>query len=259
MGLGLEGKRAIVTSSSKGIGFAIAKRFLEEGAHVVISSRNERNLSEAKARLEKIGRVYAVKADLYDPDQGVELVRKGVELLGGLDVLVYVPPPPRPGTVFNLEKQDWMSAANSLMITPVLMVKEASKYMGPGGRIIISTSTTVKQPIDNLDLSNVIRTSLVGLIKTASNQLAEKGILVNGIMPGYTMTDRMKQLIETRSKALNKDPKEVEREFVKDVPLKRFADPEEVANVVVFLASNLATYVTGALIPVDGGLIKTSF
>jgi 3-oxoacyl-[acyl-carrier protein] reductase len=117
----------------------------------------------------------------------------------------------------------------------------------------------VKQPIDNLDLSNVIRTSLVGLIKTASNQLAEKGILVNGIMPGYTLTDRMRQLIETRVKSTGKTWKEIEEEFVKDVPLKRFATPEEIANVVIFLASNMATYITGALIPVDGGLIRTSF
>jgi len=145
------------------------------------------------------------------------------------------------------------------MITPVLMVREAAKIMRPGGRIIISTSTTVKQPIDNLDLSNVIRTSLVGLIKTASNQLAEKGILVNGIMPGYTLTDRMRQLIETRVKSTGKTWKEIEEEFVKDVPLKRFATPEEIANVVIFLASNMATYITGALIPVDGGLIRTSF
>ncbi|MCQ4407128.1 MAG: SDR family oxidoreductase [Sulfolobaceae archaeon] len=259
MDLGLVGKRVIVTSSSKGIGFAIAKRFLEEGASVVISSHNETNLEEARRRLEVLGKVYAVKADLYNPDDGVELVRKGAQLLGGLDVLVYVPPPPKPGTIMNLEREDWISASNSLMITPVLIVREAAKIMRPGGRIIISTSTTVKQPIDNLDLSNVIRTSLVGLIKTASNQLAEKGILVNGIMPGYTLTDRMRQLIETRVKSTGKTWKEIEEEFVKDVPLKRFATPEEIANVVIFLASNMATYITGALIPVDGGLIRTSF
>ena len=259
MDLGIRGKKVIVTSSSKGLGFATAKRFLEEGAEVVISSHNEQNLEEARKKLSGLGKVVAIKADLYDPQQGIDLVRKGVEALGGLDVLVYIPPPPKPGTLFNLELEDWEKAAYSLMITPVAMVKEAVKHMKPGSRIIISTSVSVKQPLENLDLSNVIRTSLVGLIKTASIQLAPKGILVNGVMPGIIYTDRIKQLIDVKMKQTGKTEEEVVREMVRDIPMGRFGDPEEYANVIVFLASKLATYVTGTLIPIDGGMLKSSF
>ncbi len=259
MDLGIRGKKVIVTSSSKGLGFATAKRFLEEGAEVVISSHDDKNLETAKAKLSEIGKVIAIKADLYDPNQGVELIRKGVEALGGLDVFVYIAPPPKPGTIFNLELEDWERAAYSLMITPVMMVREAVKYMKPGGRIIISTSISVRQPLDNLDLSNVIRTSLVGLIKTASNQLAPKGILVNGVMPGLIFTDRVKQLIEVRVKQTGKSEDEVIKEMTKEIPMGRIGDPEEFANVILFLASNYATYVTGAIIPIDGGMLKTSF
>jgi 3-oxoacyl-[acyl-carrier protein] reductase len=141
-------------------------------------------------------------------------------------------------------------------MSAVIAVREAGKRMKSGGRIILSTSMTLKQPIDNLDLSNVVRLSLAGLIKVASRELGPRGILVNGIMPGWTLTDRVSQLVKDRARRENRSEDEIINDIVKDVPLRRMANPEEVANVIIFLASNLATYVTGALIPVDGGIIK---
>lgn len=259
MDLGIKGKKVIVTASSKGIGFAIAKRFVEEGAHVLISSHDENNLTKAYEKLKDISNnVYYLKADLTEIKDVENLINNGVKMLGGLNVLVYVTGSPKPGNFLELTLDDWYMGFNLLLINAVVAIKEASKHMKEGDRIILSTSMTLKQPIDNLDLSNVIRLSLAGLIKSASQILGKKGILVNGIMPGWTLTERMAQLIKDRSKREGISEEDVLKSIVKDVPLGRPANPEEIANVVIFLASNLATYVNGALIPVDGGYIKAT-
>ncbi|AWR97019.1 SDR family oxidoreductase [Acidianus sulfidivorans JP7] len=260
MDLGIKGKKTIVTASSSGIGFATAKRFLEEGAEVIISSHNENKLLNAYDKLREISKnVNYIKADLTKPEEVSLLIEKGYSLLNGLDVLVYVTGSPKPGNLLELTNEDWISGFNLLLMSAVIAVREGSKKMSNGGRIILSTSTTLREPIDNLDLSNVIRLSLAGLIKTASKELAPKGILVNGVMPGWTSTDRVNQLIKDRSKRQNKPEDEILHEIVKDIPLGRLAKPEEVANVILFLASSLSTYVTGVLIPVDGGSIKGIF
>ena len=254
--LGIRGKKVIVTASSKGIGFAIAKRFLEEGAEVIISSHDEGNLVKAYERLKHLGKVDYIKADLTRPEEVEHLIDEGYKRLSGLDVLVYVTGSPKPGNLMELTNEDWAYAYNLLLMSAVVAVREAGKRMKEGGRIILSTSMTLKQPIDNLDLSNVVRLSLAGLIKVASRELGPKGITVNGIMPGWTLTDRVDQLVKDRARREGRSEEEVIKDIVRDVPLRRMAKPEEVANVVLFLASNLATYVNGALIPVDGGIIR---
>ena len=256
--LGIRGKKVIVTAASKGIGYATAKRFLEEGAKVVISSHNENNLKKAYEKLKEIGEVYYIVADLTKPSDVENLIKKGYEILGGLDVLVYVTGSPKPGNLLELSNEDWIEAFYLLLMSAVVAVREAAKLMKSGGRIILSTSMTLKEPLPNLDLSNVVRLSLAGLIKSAAREFGEKGILVNGVMPGWTLTDRLEQIIKDRAKRENKKEEEVIEEIVKDVPLKRIGKPEEVANVILFLASNLSTYVNGILIPVDGGLIKAT-
>jgi 3-oxoacyl-[acyl-carrier protein] reductase len=130
--------------------------------------------------------------------------------------------------------------------------------MEKGGRIIISTSAAIKEPIENLDLSNILRISMAGLIRTAAKQLAKKGILINGVMPGYIMTERIIQIIKERSKREGKSEEEILKAMTANIPLGRIGEPEELANVVIFLASNLATYVNGAIIPVDGGYLRSS-
>lgn len=254
--LGIKGKKVIVTASSKGIGFAIAKRFLEEGAEVIISSHDEYNLIKAYEKLKPLGKIDYIKADLTKAEEVEKLIDEGYKRLSGLDVLAYVTGSPIPGNLIELKNEDWLNAFNLLLMSAVIAVREAGKRMKEGGRIILSTSMTLKQPIDNLDLSNVVRLSLAGLIRVASRELGPKGITVNGIMPGWTLTDRVDQLVKDRARREGRSEQDVLNDIVKDVPLKRIGKPEEVANVVLFLASNLATYVNGALIPVDGGILR---
>ncbi|ARM75662.1 SDR family oxidoreductase [Acidianus manzaensis] len=260
MDLGIKGKKVIVTASSSGIGYATAKRFLEEGAEVLISSHDENKLLNAYNTLKGISKsVYYMKIDLTKPEEVSSLISEGSSMLGGLDILVYVTGSPKPGNLLELTNEDWINGFNLLLMSAVVAVRESAKIMKKGGRIILSTSTTLREPIDNLDLSNVIRLSLAGLIKSASRELASKGILVNGVMPGWTLTKRLDQLIKDRSKRENRTEDSVLKDLVKDIPLGRLANPEEVANVIIFLASSLSTYVTGTLIPVDGGNIKGIF
>ncbi len=258
MDLGIRNKKVIVTASSKGIGFATAKRFLEEGAVVVISSHDEKNLVKSYEKLKEIGEVYYVKADLTKPEEVKNLIDKGSSILGGLDVLAYVTGSPKPGNILELSDEDWYQGFNLLLMSAVVAVRESAKKMN-NGRIIISTSITLRQPLDNLDLSNVIRLSLAGLIKSAARQLASKGILVNGVMPGWTLTERVNQLVKDKARREGKSEDEALKEIIKDVPLGRPANPEEIANVIIFLASSLSTYITGSIIPVDGGYLKAIF
>ncbi|BBD73777.1 short-chain dehydrogenase [Sulfodiicoccus acidiphilus] len=258
MDLGLSGKKVIVTAASRGLGFATAKRFLEEGATVLVSSDDQSRLAEAVTLLSKYGPVKSMRCDLTDKDQVASLIREGTAQLGGLDVLAYVTGSPRAGTIMDLKDDDWEYAFRLLLMSAVVAVRESAKVMGKGGRIVLSTSMTLKEPVDNLDLSNVVRISLAGLIRSVARQLGPKGILVNGVMPGYAMTDRVRELVKFRAKSKAITEKEAEEEMTKNIPLGRIASPEEVANVIVFLASSLATYVTGALIPVDGGYLRSS-
>ncbi|WP_338603799.1 SDR family oxidoreductase [Sulfolobus tengchongensis] len=260
MDLGIKGKKVIVTAASKGIGFAIAKRFLEEGAKVVISSHDETNLVKAYNKLKEINNdVTYIKADLMNPQEVKFLINEGYRKLQGLDVLAYVTGSPKPGNLFSLSDKDWLDAFYLLLFSAVIAIREAGQLMKSGGRIILSTSTTLRQPIDNLDLSNVVRLSLAGLIKVASRELGPRGILVNGIMPGWTKTERLIQIVRDRAAREGKSEEDILKIIASDVPLGRAGEPEEVANVVIFLASNLSTYVNGALIPVDGGSIKGVF
>jgi 3-oxoacyl-[acyl-carrier protein] reductase len=258
MDLGISGKKVIVTGASRGLGFATAKRFLEEGANVLISSDDEARLKEAVSLLSRYGQVKSMRCDLTNKDQVVALIKEGSSMLGELDVLVYFTGSPRPGTIMDLQDADWEYAFRLLLMSAVVAVREAGKVMEKGGRIILSTSMTVKEPVDNLDLSNVVRTSMAGLVRSAARQLATKGILVNGIMPGYAMTDRVTELIKLRARAKAITEKEAEMEMTRNIPLGRIGNPEEVANVAIFLASSLSTYVTGAMIPVDGAYLKSS-
>jgi 3-oxoacyl-[acyl-carrier protein] reductase len=258
MDLGLKGKKVIVTASSKGLGFAIAKKFLEFDSKVVISSHDREKLNKAYEELRKIGEVYPILADLTKPEDVKSLIIKAYEKLNGLDVLVFNAGSPKPGSFLELSDEDWDNAYRLLLLSAVIAVREASKLMKEGGRIIISTSFTIKEPLDNLDLSNIVRISMAGLIRSAARQLGKKGICVNGVMPGWMMTERLRQVVRERARREGKTEEEIINNITSNIPLGRIGNPDELANVVVFLASNLATYVNGAIIPVDGGLIRSS-
>ncbi len=259
MDLQLKDKKVLVTASSRGIGLAIARAFLLEGAEVTISSHSKEKLEKAKEELSQLGKVHTFLADLRDMEDVKRLIQSSYSAMNGVDVFCYVTGSPKPGNISTLSEDDWREAFNLLLLNAVVGIREVSKLMKKGGRIILSTSMTLREPLPNLDLSNVVRLSLAGLVKSASLELAEKGILVNAVLPGWTMTERVSQLVKDRANRESKREDEVLQEITSQIPLKRIGEPSEIANVFLFLASSLSTYITGQLITVDGGFVRGIF
>ena len=240
MNLGLQNKVALVLASSKGLGFACAKEFYKEGANVVICSRSEDNLDE---------------------DQIKNLVEMTLKEFGRIDILVHNAGGPPSGPIDKITKEEWSNSINLnlrsfIRITDLIIpVMENQK----SGRIIAITSVSVKQPLNNLVLSNTTRLGVVGFAKTLANECGMDNILVNVVCPGPTLTDRMKDLINTTVKDTGKTYEEVEKTWVDPIPLGRLGKPEELANLIIFLASEKASFITGTVIQVDGGFVKSPF
>jgi len=261
LNLGLNGRVAIVTGSSQGIGKAIASGLAREGARVTICARNEEGLTvAAKEIASQAGTdVLPVRADLRKAEDIRSLVRRTVEKFGKIDILVNNTGGP-PATFFSeTSEEDWREAVGSLLMSVVVCCREVAPYMieHRWGRIINMTSFAAKQPAERLVLSNTLRAGILGLTKTLSNELAEHGILVNAVCPGWTLTGRLEQLARSTAETSRKAYQAVIEEWADSVPLKRLAQPEEIANLVVFLASEKASYITGAVVQVDGGFIKS--
>ncbi len=252
-----KGYRVLVTASSKGLGKAIARSFLENGAAAVtISSRNRDNLSRAARELSSAGAgsVYAVPADLTVREQVEELVDRAHELMGGLDSVVYVTGPPRPGRLMELTPEDWEYGARLLVLSAIWITYRAvDRLRRPGGSIVYMASTSIAEANLELALSTVLRTSLAGLVRVAARELGPMGIRANMVLPGLARTDRMEALVRRTSEARGISEEEAERALTSGIPLRRAADPSEVASVAVFLASEAASYVNGAVVAVDGG------
>ena len=267
MNLGLENKVALVLASSKGLGFACAKGLYEEGANVIICSRSEENLKIAKEKIKAVdsigpdNKVFPIVADLIDEDQINNLVEETLKEFGRIDILVHNAGGPPSGPIDKITKEEWSNSINlnlrsfiriTDLIIPVMKNQKS-------GRIIAITSVSVKQPLNNLVLSNTTRLGVVGFAKTLANEYGQYNILVNVVCPGPTLTDRMRELINTTVKETGKTYEEVEKTWVDPIPLERLGKPEELANLVVFLASDKASYITGTVIQVDGGFVKSPF
>lgn len=261
MDLGLSNRVAIVTGSSRGIGKAIAHGLAEEGAKVSICARDEDGLRDAAEEIESStgSAVLAVKADLKSKEDIKSLVKRTVDKYGRVDILVNNTGGPPPLLFLEASEEDWRDAINTLLMSVINCCREVIPYMKEHrwGRIINMTSFAAKQPAERLVLSNAVRAGVLGLTKTLSNELAEHGILVNAVCPGWTLTKRVKELAISRAERSGKTYEEVIGEWADEIPLKRLAQPEEVANLVVFLASERASYITGVVIQVDGGYIKS--
>ena len=255
----LNGYRVLVTASTRGIGRGIAKVLLINGAKVVINGRSNESVSRAVNELKEYGEVYGVKADLTVHDDVVKLVNKAVELLGGLDSLVYVTGPPRPGYFSELSLSDWEYGVKLLIMSAIWVTYYALPYLKKSDNpsIVYSTSIAVKEPVPNIALSDTLRISIHGLVKTLSRELGPQGIRVNAVLPGYIMTDRVKQLVKDRSVRENRSEEEILEDITKNIPLKRIGEPEEVGYLVAFLISKYAGYINGASIPIDGGLLRS--
>ena len=263
MELGLKGKAALVTASSKGIGLGVAKVLASEGCRVVVSSRSNDSISQARDQIvRETGNreVYAFNADLTVKEDVDRLVKNATEKLGSVDVLAYNTGPPKPGTFNELSDADWDNGVKLLLMNGVWLAKRLVPSMERKrwGRLVFITSTTLRQPIPNLVLSNTVRLSLAGLSKSLATEYGGKGITSNGIMQGHILTDRQREIAEDISRRTGKPVDDAMKQALVEVPLGRYGTPEEVGYLVAFLASNKASYINGAMIPIDGGMIRAS-
>lgn len=263
MELGLKGKVALVTASSKGIGLGTAKVLASEGMKVAISSRDAANLKKASDQIAAATGtdVLAVAADMTVREDLERLVETTSKNLGGVDVLVYNTGPPKPGTFGELTYADWEEATKLLLLSAVTLTQAVLPHMKSKswGRLIYITSLTLKQPIVNLVLSNTVRLGIAGLSKSLSREFAPHGITSNGIIQGYVRTDRTLHLVEDRASKTGTSVEEAYKEMAKSIPLGRYAETEEVGALVAFIASEKGAYLNGGMFTIDGGLISSVF
>lgn len=260
MDLGLQGKVALVTASSQGLGRACAHALSAEGAKVAICARNEKGLRTTADQIARDtgNQVLAIVADLTSARDCKLVVKETVDFFGALQVLVTNNGGPPAGYFFDIDDNDWYRATELTLMSAIRLIRAAVPHMQSRkwGRIINITSVSVKEPLDNLVLSNSLRAGVVGMARTLANQLATDGITVNNVLPGYILTGRVKELAETQAKDQNTTPEEVLASFAAPVPVGRIGTPEELAAVVAFLSSEQAAYVNGTSILVDGGRYK---
>ncbi len=269
MDLGIAGKVALVTASSRGLGRACAEVLAREGARVVINGRRPEELARAAGEIRQVmavrgADVHTVSADVTHPEDIARLMKATLAKFGQLDILVTNGGGPPTGKFADFGERDWQEALDSTfwpvlrLIRAALPHLQAAKERG-GGRILNIVSTSVKQPIPGLFLSNALRPAVIGLAKSLSQELAPDGILVNNVCPGSFDTDRIKQLYASRAEGTPYTPEQIAEQAAKTIPLGRLGDPRELAHLVAFLASDKAAYITGQTLCVDGGLTNTLF
>ncbi|UCD18418.1 MAG: SDR family oxidoreductase [Candidatus Zixiibacteriota bacterium] len=260
MDLELNGKTALVTGASSGLGFAAAQVLAEEGATLAINSRSEKNLRIAAEKIEVAAgsRPLTVAGDLAASETADRIVAQVSARLGTVDILVSNAGGPPAGTFLQHDKRIWRQAADLTLHSAIDLARAVIPAMQQKkwGRIVFITSVAVKQPVDNLIISNTLRAGLTGFAKSISNELASDGITINTVCPGYTMTERLKYLAQYLADQSGGTVEDVYRGWASEVPAGRLGRPEELAYLISFLASDRAAYITGTAIPVDGGHIK---
>ncbi len=260
MDLGLKGKVALIAGGSQGLGRAVALEMAREGAKVAICALDDPNLPEAAQIIKKETGVdiYTIPADVSREEEARAFVRKSIEHYGTVDILVNNAGGPPSMTFLEIDDSLWYQGFRLNLMSTIVMTREAVPVMKAKrwGRIINMTSIAVKQPIDGLILSNTVRSGVIGFAKSLSNELAPFNITVNSVCPGYTLTDRVRNLSKVVAQKQGTTPEAVIKKWESEIPMARLGTPEEFAALVTFLASEQAGYITGAAIQIDGGWYK---
>jgi 3-oxoacyl-[acyl-carrier protein] reductase len=260
MDMGLKGKKALVAGASKGLGRAVAQGLAAEGCDLTIAARTKESIEQAAAEIkDKYGvQVNPQVMDVSQAGAAEKLVQDAIQHYGGLDVLVTNAGGPPAGKFDDFGEEDWLKAVRLTLFSALAMARAALPVMRKAGwgRIINMTSISVKQPVNDLILSNSIRAAVTGWAKTLSDEVGREGITVNNICPGYFKTERMISLMEKRAKAEGVSLEKAIADAASHSSLGRMGEPEEFANMAVFLASQKASYITGVSYLVDGGAFR---
>jgi 3-oxoacyl-[acyl-carrier protein] reductase len=262
MDFGLAGKAALVAGSTKGIGRATAIGLAREGARVVVNGRDPK-VTDAAARdiaAETGAEIVGIAADVASAAGAEELIKRAQAAMGGIDVLVTNAGGPRPGGFDDLSDADFLAGFELNFLSTVRMIRAALPHMRKQrwGRIVNLQSTAIKEPVPNVTLTNSIRPGVAGLAKDLAGHLGESQITVNTVLSGPVMTDRLRTTTAARAAAAGISEEEQWRRYLELVPLGRFGKPEDVAAMIIFLASEAAGWITGTVIQVDGGRIRSA-
>jgi len=260
MNLGIKDRVALVAASSQGIGRASAEAFAAEGCRVAMCARNEQTLQAAAARIREQYNVevFAEALDVTDSKGVSRFVAAVADRFGGVDICITNAGGPPAKGFLSTTQEDWRRALEANFLSTVYFVREVIPHMQKKkwGRIVTLTSITTKQPVADLVLSNAVRAAVVGLVKSLANEFGKDGILVNNVGPGFTATDRLKELARAGAASSGKREQEFFERWSADAPLQRLGEPREVAETIVWLASERASYITGQTVLVDGGMYK---
>ena len=264
MDLGLDNSIVLITGSTKGLGFATAQVLIEEGAKVMINSRHQNNIDIAIKRLSNKKTNHNLSGfacDVTNAESCRMIVEKTTEYFGGLDILITNSGGPPPGSFDELSTQQWKDAIDLSFLSHLNLIKNSLPFLlqSQSPSVLAVTSFTIKNPLNNLILSNTVRAATAALIKSLSLDLGKQGIRFNSILPGWTKTERVEKLLAKKSQA-NKTSIEYEIDQIsRTIPLGRMGSPQEFAKVAAFLVSPIASYINGVMLNVDGGITKGLF